>query len=91
MIAVIAWNTERTARIESSAELGRLREIQQILQAPGTKQVQFGPQPAATPHGSVFVNGKLGMILIAEGLSAPERRLDVRKLGDNERWYEDTD
>jgi anti-sigma-K factor RskA len=72
VIAVIAWNTERTARIESSVELGRLREIQQILQAPGTKQVQFGPQPAAAPHGSVFVNGKLGMILIAEGLSAPE-------------------
>ena len=72
VMAVIAWNSERTARMESSAELARLREIQQILQAPGTKQVQFGPQPAATPHGSVFVNGKLGMILIAEGLSAPE-------------------
>jgi hypothetical protein len=70
MIAVIAWNTERSARVASSAELGRLREIQQILQAPATKQVQFGPQPTA-PHGSVFVNGKLGMILIAEGLSAP--------------------
>jgi hypothetical protein len=70
ILAVSAWMTERGARISSAAELARLREIQQILQAPATKEVTFGPQPSA-PHGSIFVHQKLGMILIAEGLAAP--------------------
>lgn len=65
-----AWNVERRERLASTAELARLREIQQILQAPETKQVTFGPQPAA-PHGSIFVHDKLGMILIASGLAEP--------------------
>jgi hypothetical protein len=65
----VAWNSERTARLTAAVELVRLREIQQILQAPGTKQVTFGPQPAE-PHGSIFVHAKLGMILIAESLPA---------------------
>ena len=65
-----AWNFERRERLAGAAELARLREIQQILEAPGTKQVTFGPQPAE-PHGSIFVHEKLGMILIASGLAAP--------------------
>ena len=40
------------ARIASSAELARFREIQQILQPSGTKEVQFGPQPAR--HTAAF-------------------------------------
>jgi anti-sigma-K factor RskA len=70
VLTVIAWNMERNARLSTVAELARLREIQEILQAPGTKQVQFGPQPTS-PHGSIFVHEKLGMILIADGLTAP--------------------
>lgn len=66
----IAWNSEREARLATTAELGRLRDIQQILQSPATKQVTFGPQPAA-PHGSIFIHEKLGMILIADALPAP--------------------
>jgi hypothetical protein len=71
MIVLIAgWFAERNERLADAVELARLREIQQILQAPDTKQVTFGPQPAA-PHGSIFVQQKLGMILIADGLAAP--------------------
>jgi anti-sigma-K factor RskA len=71
VIAYIAWNTEHAARLANTVELARLREIQQILQAPGTKEVTFGPQPTA-PRGSLFVHRKLGIILIADGLPAPE-------------------
>jgi hypothetical protein len=69
VLGFVAWNSERTERLTAGVELTRLREVQQILQAPGTKQVTFGPQPTA-PHGSIFVHEKLGMILIAEGLPA---------------------
>jgi len=65
-----AWFAEHNQRLADTVELARLREIQQILEAPDTKQVTFGPQPAA-PHGSIFVQQKLGMILIADGLPAP--------------------
>jgi hypothetical protein len=65
-----AWFSEHNARLAETVELARLREIQQILQAPTTREVTFGPQPAA-PHGSIFVHKKLGMILIADGLPAP--------------------
>jgi hypothetical protein len=70
LLSLGAWMTERNARLSNTTELARLREIQQILQSPSTKQVTFGPQPAS-PHGSIFVHEKLGMILIAEGLAAP--------------------
>jgi anti-sigma-K factor RskA len=69
-VAVTAWISESNARIATTLELARLREMQQILQSSATKQVTFGPQPTA-PHGSVFVNQKLGIILIADGLGAP--------------------
>jgi hypothetical protein len=70
VLAFAAWFAEHNARLADTIELARLREIQQILQAPDTKQVTFGPQPSA-PHGSIFVQQKLGMILIAEGLPTP--------------------
>ena len=70
LILAFAWNLEHKAHLADNVELTRLREIQQILEAPATKQVTFGPQPAA-PHGSIFVHQKLGMILIADGLPAP--------------------
>jgi len=70
LLGFVAWQTERSEVTKSGTELSRLREIQQILQSPSTKQVTFGPQPAA-PHGSIFVHEKLGMILIADGLATP--------------------
>ena len=69
-LAFVAWFAEHNQRLADSVELARLREIQQILEAPDTKQVTFGPQPAA-PHGSIFVQPKVGMILIADGLPIP--------------------
>ncbi len=72
VLGFVAWQSEHSALLHSNNELARLRAIEQILQAPATKQVTFGPQPTA-PHGSVFVHEKLGMILIADGLpAAPE-------------------
>jgi Anti-sigma-K factor rskA len=53
----------------NSAELARLTSALQVLQAPGVKRVTFGPQPE-TPHGSLFVHGQLGIVLIAGGLPA---------------------
>lgn len=67
LILLMAWDNERNARLTTGKELARLREMQQILQAPATRQVTFGPQPAA-PHGSIFIHEKLGMILIADAL-----------------------
>jgi hypothetical protein len=59
------------ARAQSdSAELTRLTSALQILQAPDVKRVTFGPQPA-TPHGSLFVQDRLGIVLIAGGLPTP--------------------
>ena len=59
------------ARAQSnSVELARLNSALQILQAPGVKQVTFGPQPT-TPHGSLFVQDRLGIVLIAGGLPTP--------------------
>jgi anti-sigma-K factor RskA len=71
VIAYFAWNAEHIARISRDVELARLREIQQILQSSTTKQVTFGPQPAA-PHGTLFIEQKLGIILIADGLATPQ-------------------
>ncbi len=70
LLGVVAWQSERSELKKSGTELSRLRGIQQILQSPTTRQVTFGPQPAA-PHGSIFIHEKLGMILIAEGLPTP--------------------
>ncbi len=69
ILGITAWS-QHDERAANAAELARLRDIQQILQSPTTKQVTFGPQPAA-PHGSIFVQDKLGIILIADGLPAP--------------------
>lgn len=43
----------------------RLSSLATILQAPGTKEVTFGPNQPATPRGSVFVHQRLGIVLIA--------------------------
>lgn len=71
VLAYFAWNAEHAARLSNGVELARLREIQQILQSSTTKQVNFGPQPSE-PHGTIFVDQKRGMILIADGLAAPQ-------------------
>lgn len=70
ILTIAAWNSEHKRRVENEKELARLREIQQILQAPSTKEVTFGPQPAE-PHGNIFVHQKLGILLIASSLPTP--------------------
>jgi Anti-sigma-K factor rskA len=70
------WMNEHQARVQqeatleaSAAQLSRMASAVQILQAPGVKQVTFGPQPT-TPHGSLFIHDKLGILLIAGNLPA---------------------
>jgi hypothetical protein len=70
ILTIAAWSSEHKRRVENEKELARLREIQQILQAPSTKEVTFGPQPAE-PHGNIFVHQKLGILLIASSLPTP--------------------
>ena len=70
MALAAGWNFEHNQRLANEGELARLRLVQQILEAPGTREVNFGPQ-ASTPHGGVFVHQKLGILLIADGLATP--------------------
>lgn len=60
---------ERRAQA-NAAELARMSSAIQILQAPGVKQVTFGPE-ATTPHGSLFIQPQLGIVLVAGGLPTP--------------------
>lgn len=47
----------------NAAETARIAAASEILQAPGTQMVTFGP--GAAPHGSVFVHSKLGIVMVA--------------------------
>ena len=47
----------------NAATLARIAAASEVLQAPSTRLVTFGP--GAAPHGSVFVNSKLGIVMVA--------------------------
>jgi hypothetical protein len=59
----------RELRTRNAAEGARMAAASQILQAPGTRLVTFGP--GAAPHGSVFVHAKLGIVMVAGTLAPP--------------------
>jgi hypothetical protein len=50
------------------ADRDRLQQIFGFLNQPGTQQVNFGQGQARLPRGTVFVNPKLGVLLIAGNL-----------------------
>jgi anti-sigma-K factor RskA len=59
-----ALRTEMAEAAQRNAAAGaRLAAASEILQAPGTRLVTFGPGEA--PHGSVFVHSKLGIVMVA--------------------------
>lgn len=51
-----------------TAERNRLQQIFGFLDQPDTQQVNFGQGQPRLPHGTVFVNPKLGVLLIAGNL-----------------------
>ena len=65
-----ARRTDLQIAQSNSAELARLSHIVQILQAPSTVEVSFGPGKTG-PHGSLFVNPGSGIALVVRGLPAP--------------------
>jgi hypothetical protein len=64
------WNRIHTFDSEKGKLQGWLASVLQIVRAPGAKQVIFGPQPT-TPHGRLFIDEKLGIVIIAGGLAPP--------------------
>jgi hypothetical protein len=79
LIAVVLFTQNRNLREEVSTlqrqnrlETSRTSALASILQAPGTREINFGPGQPRTPRGSVFVHQQLGIVLVAGDLdSAP--------------------
>ncbi|MBV8847120.1 MAG: anti-sigma factor [Bryobacterales bacterium] len=54
--------------IEVSSERDRLAQAFNFFNQPGTRQVNFGSAQPRPPRGNVFVNSRLGVLLIAGNL-----------------------
>ena len=54
--------------IRVSVERDRLAQVFNFLNQPGTRQVNFGGAQPQPPRGNVFVNDRLGVLLIAGSL-----------------------
>ena len=54
--------------IRVTAERDRLAQVFNFLNQPGTRQVNFGGAQPQPPRGNVFVNDRLGVLLIAGSL-----------------------
>ena len=71
---IVAWRTSReleTARqqlLNTDRELARARIVLDVLNAPDTRTVFFGQEKQQPPRGSVFVNPRRGVLLIASRL-----------------------
>jgi hypothetical protein len=57
--------------IQISSERDRLEQAMAFLNQPETQQVNFGRDQPAPPRGKVFVNDRLGVLLIASNLPPP--------------------
>lgn len=55
---------------KQAAELGQLRPVLAFLNQPGTKLVNFGTPEPAPPRGSILVNARDGVLLMASNLPA---------------------
>lgn len=60
----------RRQMIQITAERDRLSQAFNFLNQPETKQVGFGSGQAQPPRGNVFLNPRLGILLIASNLPA---------------------
>jgi anti-sigma-K factor RskA len=61
----------RAAARAQMIELARLNEALALLNQPETRQVTFGEGTPQPPRGRVFVNPKIGVLLVASNLPAP--------------------
>src|SRR5207253_4978600 len=61
----------REASRAQMIELARLNEALALLNQPETRQVTFGEGAPQPPKGRVFVNPKIGVLLVASNLPAP--------------------
>jgi Anti-sigma-K factor rskA len=66
-----AWRAERNQARSASSQLARMSDALKIIQAPETQQIDFGAPASGTPGGRLFVHRRLGIALVASGLSAP--------------------
>ena len=60
----------RAAIARSGMEAAALRQVLDLIQAPDTREINFGQGQPAPPRGRVFVN-RSGVVLIASRLPAP--------------------
>jgi anti-sigma-K factor RskA len=65
--------------IRVTSERDQLEQAFSFLNQPGTRQVNFGGAQPQPPRGNVFVNGRLGVLLIAGNLPqlAPGRTYEM--------------
>ena len=54
--------------IQTTAQRDRLIQALSFLNTPDTRQVNFGEGAAQPPRGNVFINSRLGVLLIASNL-----------------------
>ena len=64
--------------IRVTSERDQLEQAFSFLNQPGTRQVNFGGAQPQPPRGNVFVNGRLGVLLIAGNLPQLDKTALVR-------------
>lgn len=82
MLMIALWLSVQERRRESelaesrrdilqvTAERDRLTQAFSFLNQPETRQVNFGKDKAQPPRGNVFVNSRMGVLLVASNLPA---------------------
>ena len=75
LLVVALWLSleKRTADrdlVEARAERDRLEQAFTFLNQPETRQVNFGQGQPAPPRGNIFLNPRMGVLLIASNLPA---------------------
>jgi len=63
-----AYDAETQLARADAAQVQRLSHMLEILQAPGTVEVSFGPGKTTGPHGSLFIHKGLGIAMVVGGL-----------------------
>ena len=64
-----ARRAEQNRLRDTTHQLDRMAHAVEIMQAPGTEQVQFGSAQSNRPRGNLFVHRHLGIVLVADRLS----------------------
>jgi anti-sigma-K factor RskA len=71
LVLAVGLSLDYSYRLRQSAEFerqeARFAQASQILEASETRTVHFG-EAAGAPHGAIYVNGRLGIVLATAGL-----------------------